>query len=181
MTEPRRKNPEAVRGKLMESAVALAIGHGLPAVTVDAVAQAAGVTKGALFHHFPNKQALVAAVFAQVVADLDADIAALMAADPEPHGRFTRAYLDSAFTGTPGEGAVLWLSAVTDPDLARLWSDWLADRLRCHAATDVDCPAATRLEAVRLATDGICYGRETAILPKDPSALHDWLRAQTFA
>lgn len=181
MTESRRKNPDAVRRNLMDAALALALGQGLPAVTVDAVATAAGVTKGALFHHFPTKQALVAAVFAQMVDDLDAEIAALMAADPAPHGRFTRAYLDSAFIEAQTEGAVLWLSAVTDPQLARLWADWLADRLREHAATDVDCPAATRLEAVRLATDGLCYGRETAILPRDPKALHAWLRAQTFA
>ena len=72
----RRKQPDLVRRNLLEHAMRLAESEGLSGVTVQAVAAAAGVTKGGLFHHFPSKQALIEAMFADVMARLDADIEA---------------------------------------------------------------------------------------------------------
>jgi DNA-binding transcriptional regulator YbjK len=54
----RQKQPEAVRRALLEQAARLAVEQGVAAVTVQAIADAAGVTKGGLTHHFPSKQAL---------------------------------------------------------------------------------------------------------------------------
>jgi len=50
----RRKAPEAVRQALLD-ATARVIGQGgLAALTVQDVARTAGVSKGALFHHFSS-------------------------------------------------------------------------------------------------------------------------------
>ena len=59
----RKKQPEVVRRALIDCAARLAVDRGLHAVTVQAVSDAAGVTKGGLFHHFPNKEKLIEAVF----------------------------------------------------------------------------------------------------------------------
>ena len=46
------------RAKLLEAAVALIRTRGYSATTVDELCAAAGVTKGAFFHHFKSKEAL---------------------------------------------------------------------------------------------------------------------------
>ena len=64
--------------------------EGLHAVTVQAVADAAGVSKGGFMHHFNSKQALVEAAVTELLETLSTDLAARMAADPVPSGTFTR-------------------------------------------------------------------------------------------
>lgn len=46
------------RAKLLDAAVALVRARGFAATSVDELCRAAGVTKGAFFHHFPSKEAL---------------------------------------------------------------------------------------------------------------------------
>ena len=49
------------RTKLLDAAIALVRRQGFSATSVDQLCQMAGVTKGAFFHHFANKDALGAA------------------------------------------------------------------------------------------------------------------------
>ncbi|MBW8284343.1 MAG: TetR/AcrR family transcriptional regulator, partial [Rhizobium sp.] len=93
----RKKQPEQVRRALLDCAATLAVENGLSAVTLQAVADAAGVTKGGLLHHFASKQILVEAVFAGLLAELGREIDGYMTADDEAYGRFTRAYVRAAF------------------------------------------------------------------------------------
>jgi len=50
-----KKNPEQTRTIIMDRAEALIYEHGFSGTTVDAVIKAAGVSKGAFFHHFSSK------------------------------------------------------------------------------------------------------------------------------
>jgi TetR/AcrR family transcriptional regulator, transcriptional repressor for nem operon len=62
---PTLKNPErgGARARLLEAARDLIRAFGFAATSVDSLCDAAGVTKGAFFHHFANREALgVAAV-----------------------------------------------------------------------------------------------------------------------
>ena len=116
-----------------DAAAQIAAEQGVAGVTVQAVAVAAGVTKGGLFHHFPTKHALVEGMFADLLHRLDTEIDAAMAADAESHGRFTRAYVEAVFTGkafgleTPW--AAISMAMVTEPSLRDLWSVWVTERL----------------------------------------------------
>lgn len=151
----RKKEPEKVRRGLLDATARLASEKGLANVTLDAVAKAAGVTKGGLFHHFPSKHALVHGMFADLLEYFDRVIDGFMAKDPEPYGRFTRAYVEGVFSdhrqGEAAPSARLSVSMLSDPELQLAWSNWLAARLERHADTDRD----ETLEVVRLAADGV--------------------------
>lgn len=150
----RKKQPEVIREALLDNAMRIAVEQGLASVTVQAVAAAAGVTKGGLFHHFPTKQALIAGMAEHYLALLDAEIDARMDKDPKAVGRFTRAYVETMLGGEAfGAGtplSALPLTALADPGLHPLWAAWIARRLERHRETDSD----PMLAIVRLAADG---------------------------
>lgn len=56
--QPFRPAPVTARDKLLEAGVKLVREQGFAATSVDQLCQAAGVTKGAFFHHFVSKEAL---------------------------------------------------------------------------------------------------------------------------
>ncbi len=89
----RKKDPVRLHRQLLESAAMIAGRDGIAALSLNAVAREAGVSKGGLLHHFPNKQALIFALFARLLAIMEKAISELMAADNIAYGRFTRAYL----------------------------------------------------------------------------------------
>ncbi|WP_018184849.1 TetR/AcrR family transcriptional regulator [Kaistia granuli] len=174
----RKKQPEQVRRTLLDCAAGLAVEMGLSALTIQAVADAANVTKGGLFHHFPSKEILIEGVFVDLLDALDSEIDALLADDSVAHGRFTRAYVESALrligSKTPSPWGALSISMMTDANLRKLWSEWLRNRLLRHADTDSD-PA---LEIVRYAADGVWLADLTevdATLRMDRHALRQTL------
>jgi AcrR family transcriptional regulator len=174
----RKKQPDVVRRSLLDHAMRLAESEGLSGVTVQAVATAAGVTKGGLFHHFPSKQALVEGMFADLMARLDEDIDGHIASDKNSHGRFTRAYVETMLAGKSFGLGTAWstlaVSMILEPSLRLIWSSWLRNRLDCHRDTD----AAPILEIVRFAADGAWL----AHLGLDEKSLHaDALRKQLIA
>jgi AcrR family transcriptional regulator len=150
----RKKDPEAVRRSLLDHAAKLAAEHGITAVTTQAVAEGAGVTKGGLFHHFANKEALLDAMVADILRSVDETIDAIMAQDDDPHGAFTRAYvacaLDPAHHDLGSAWKALGIALAADDRLLWLWSNWLDARLERHAATDGELEH----EIARLAADG---------------------------
>jgi AcrR family transcriptional regulator len=57
---------EATRARLVEAARRLFVERGYEATSTNDVLEAAGVSRGALYHHFATKQELFAAVFERV-------------------------------------------------------------------------------------------------------------------
>ncbi|WP_316863225.1 TetR/AcrR family transcriptional regulator [uncultured Cohaesibacter sp.] len=150
----REKNPQKVRRLLIENALKLASEKGLALVSIQQVCRASGVTKGAFFHHFTNKQSLLDAVFAEMIDELDREIDAYIEDDPVPHGQFTRAYLQSVKASVKDSpSAAIWISAITDASLQSVWNNWLNQRLVRHRQTD----DGEVLHAVRMAADGIWF------------------------
>jgi len=66
----RVRAPDATRKKLLQAAFEEIYRRGFQAASLDAILAAAGVTKGALYHHFPDKAALGHAVVDEVVKGL---------------------------------------------------------------------------------------------------------------
>ena len=64
------KAPEATRRKLLEAAFAEFYATGFQGGSLSHIVEAAGATKGALFHHFESKQALGYAVLDELIGPL---------------------------------------------------------------------------------------------------------------
>ncbi|HVW33314.1 MAG TPA: helix-turn-helix domain-containing protein [Acidimicrobiia bacterium] len=93
----------ATRGALLAAARELFARDGYAATGREAIAERAGVTRGALYHHFSDKEGLFRAVFDQIEAEVMAQVAEAAMADPalagDPLGQLrvgALAYLDSA-------------------------------------------------------------------------------------
>ncbi|MBT9569269.1 MAG: TetR/AcrR family transcriptional regulator [Thiobacillus sp.] len=64
------KTPDLTRQKMLEAAFAEIHRHGFQAASLSQILADTGLTKGALYHHFPDKKALGLAVIDEVVRPL---------------------------------------------------------------------------------------------------------------
>jgi AcrR family transcriptional regulator len=100
---------EATRGALVRAARSLFAEHGYAGVGTEEIVRAAGVTRGALYHHFDGKRDLFEAVYRQLEAELAERIASGALA---------------ANAGSPLEamqaGAEMFLQACTEPEAQRI-------------------------------------------------------------
>jgi AcrR family transcriptional regulator len=97
------------RDALMTAARPLFAEKGFGDAALEAIVRAAGVTRGALYHHFADKTELFAAVFEQVEGELAATMGEALAAsnqtDPVEVMRL---------------GVEFWLDASSDPEVQRI-------------------------------------------------------------
>lgn len=78
---------EATCAALIRAAVVRFGADGFDGVSIDGVAAAAGVTRGAVYHHFDSKEALFEAAFRSVEAELLKIVRRAAASEVEPRGR----------------------------------------------------------------------------------------------
>lgn len=83
---PDTRSPRDTRRKILEAAFEEFYLRGFQAGSLESILTAAGVTKGALYHHFRDKTALGYAVLEEVVREplLEAYLAPLAASDGDP-------------------------------------------------------------------------------------------------
>jgi AcrR family transcriptional regulator len=100
---------EATRGALIAAARHLFAERGYAGVATEEIVRAAGVTRGALYHHFADKRGLFEAVYKQLESELTERIAAgaLAAGADSP--------LDAMRAG-----AEILLEACTDPEARQI-------------------------------------------------------------
>ncbi len=130
----RDEQANATRRKLLDIAIALLCEGGLSAVTSISVAARAGLTRGAVQHHFPNRTALLRAIVDEVTAEL----MGLPVAFP---GESVRARVDAAidryweYFGSTRYTAMVQLS-LSDPHDVPV-RKWVADEVeRSQALLD---------------------------------------------
>jgi AcrR family transcriptional regulator len=152
----RKKQPDLVRHQLLDVAARLCIEHGLHALTLDAVAREAGVSKGGLLHHFPSKQALLHALSRACFEDLDRRLVEELARDRSPSkGRFARAYLKVVAENSARPEGECWdnlaVLLLSERDMRAAWNEWLTEQIKAHKDTDDTISSAV----VRLACGGL--------------------------
>jgi AcrR family transcriptional regulator len=80
---PKEDQSARTRAALIDAARTLFAEHGYSSTGTEDIVQAAGVTRGALYHHFVDKQDLFEAVYTNLQNDLRDRIVAAARADPE--------------------------------------------------------------------------------------------------
>ena len=83
-TDRRAERGEATRGALVEAARDLFTDRGYADVATNEVVERAGVTRGAMYHHFRDKRELFSAVYEQVEQELVESTAAELAGIADP-------------------------------------------------------------------------------------------------
>lgn len=146
---------------LIDAAERVVASGGGAALTFDAVAREAGVSKGAVLHHFPTKDALIKAM----IERLAGRIARPASEAPAGRGELVRAHVSRA-TETPGDrdpvSATLLAAVARDVEL-------LAP-LRAAARTAIEGLAgagvpADRAAVLHLALDGLWISELLGISP----------------
>jgi AcrR family transcriptional regulator len=115
----------ATRGQLIEVATRLFAQNGYEDTSIEAVLGAAGVSRGALYHHFAGKDALFAAVLDSVENRINAELAAAIGGTPE-----------ASAVDRVEAGALAWIGLAGDPVIQRIvlidapsvlgWERWRA-------------------------------------------------------
>jgi AcrR family transcriptional regulator len=149
------------KNHLLESAVSLVARQGVEALTIEKLAQAAGVTKGGVQYHFHTKDLLVTELLSHLLAQFDNAIG------PDAQGAaWLRAYV-AVSLANPGEadGVAAALLAALPPNDPRAEPFRLSSgrwRERCEAGVADKALA----QLIRMATDSVCvdiiYGGLTA-------------------
>lgn len=98
---------QATRRQLVAAATELFATRGYEATSVEAVLEEAGVSRGALYHHFEDKRALFEAVLESVEEGLSARVLDAVGRSGEP-GRALQA------------GSLAWLHSLGDPVVRRI-------------------------------------------------------------
>lgn len=158
----------AVRDRILDAAEHIVTADGARHLTLDAVAQVAGVSKGGLLYHFPTKDALLAGMIERHMDQLNARCSA------------ERAHLPAA--GTSSElkawilgvlqphrvreeaGAALLAAAANNPALL----DGVRRRYAEHVAQLQSLgDGFARAAVILLAVDGLMFGEAWRVTPFD--------------
>ena len=154
------KARSVTREKLLQAATQVIIGKGVEALTLDAVAQQAGVSKGGLLYHFPNKNALIVYVGQQQLQNFDAALQQEFEQDDAPGtpGQWTRAYVRSTErTSKESLALIARLSSLLVEMPSELLQSVEAQEQRCHQLLESDGLDPVQATNIQLAIDGLWF------------------------
>ncbi|WP_236565445.1 TetR/AcrR family transcriptional regulator [Nocardia sputi] len=121
MAGVREEQKRATRVRILEAAADLLAEQGYRALSTLSVQRAAGVSRGALLHHFPTIGALIAELVGHLVARNEAavrEVATGLGAGADPTVRALTALYESMTRPAAQAEFELWAAARTDPALA---------------------------------------------------------------
>ena len=108
------------RALILEAADHIVATTGAAHLTIDAVAAAAGVSKGGVLYHFPTKQALLEGMLARLLEQVDERTTALREQQPAGTNAAVVARIIEQHDQQPAERAMsraILAAAAEDPDL----------------------------------------------------------------
>ncbi len=139
--------------RVLDAAEHIVQARGVPALTLDAAARAAGVSKGGLLYHFASKEALLQALMQRLSAYIRLSFDAVLATVPPGPGQVARALLAWQFDS----------GCATDERTDRATAVFLAAH---HHDTALLEPVRAVFAEIRAALreDGLPTGRGLAIM-----------------
>ena len=142
------------RKAILQAANKVVLRDGSNALTLDAVAKEAGVSKGGLLYHFPSKDALIMAMVDDLIQSADQAMRQLQADDPNTYGSWTRAYINVCRESDEADSisAAMIPAAASNPELLapmrNMYESW-------QKKLDDDLGDRGKSMLIRLALDGL--------------------------
>lgn len=140
MAQTQQERKAETRARLLAAAATLFAEQGIDAVSVDAVAEAAGRTSGAVYSHFGGKQGLLLALLDSWKDSVLTVLLAEVAVTESPVGQLAAVWENVAGTDDAPSGSwslleqELWLRAARDDDVARVLGERDAEARRFSAS-----------------------------------------------
>lgn len=158
---PHQQRSEETRARLLAAALQTFSQVGYEAASVEEVCAAAGVSKGAFYHHFPSKQAVFIELLEIWLAGIDQQIAAAQAASSDAAQSFITmsAALPGIFHDAQDRLPMFlefWARASRDPEIWQrtiapfhryrdVFAAWIRQGMREGIFREVDAQATARL------------------------------------
>jgi AcrR family transcriptional regulator len=160
------------RDLILDAAELIVDRDGVNALTFDALAAEAGVSKGTTLYHFDCKEALTSAMIERFVARFDTAWADAIHEDKEPLGRKIRAYVTATFHGEAITGKTF--DKVNGAITAALTN--FPERVepvrqqgqRHQAAIQADGLDPVFASIIRMANDGLWFAESFNLMKYDP-------------
>ena len=133
------------RDKICDAAIQITVRDGLLAMTLDAVAKEAGISKGGVMYHFPSKDELVRGVLDYFSQQCEMMLMRRVVDDPEPRLRWARCMLDCMFPDSPESDANTDDGQMSSGVLSRFFMAMLTGAVTCPSAMQPLRQLATRM------------------------------------
>ena len=143
------------RIQILQAAVRVTERHGITALTLEAAAEEAGLTKPGLMYHFRSRDALLMAIQRYLVETWEEQLLAELGKPLEPSTaqERTAAYARVNAHGSASKAELAFMvESATSSELAQVWNELMA---RWVPQPPVPDPAQLDLFLARLAADGL--------------------------
>ncbi|OIK09074.1 hypothetical protein BIV60_24940 [Bacillus sp. MUM 116] len=154
---------KALNEELLDAASRVINTKGFSHFSLANVAEEAGVSKGGLLHHFPNKRALIQGQLNSVLEKYSRSLEEKSALDSNP-GHTLRAYIDVSLKDPEQMEAGLLAAIATDPELLKPVQDHYLIWQKRVEEDGLDPVLAT---IIRLAIDGLWFCDMFGLAPLD--------------
>ena len=107
-----KRNARATKSLIFEACKRVLETKGSRGLTLDAVAEEAGLSKGGLLYHFPNKERLVQELFEHVIGYFDEQIERICEQEENAKGSYLRAYARGSIEQVLDPGIAKFLASL---------------------------------------------------------------------
>lgn len=153
------------RHLILETAIQIVIENDFNALTLDAVSKQAGISKGGLLYHFPNKEALIKGLGQFVFEELYVNFDQFAQKDSQELGKWTRALITASKMDLEQNAELnvgIFAASYLDPELSNDISKGYQSILTKLDSDGINPVTAT---IIRLALDGLYYSKMLNIAP----------------
>jgi AcrR family transcriptional regulator len=167
------KAQSATREALLQAASQVVMDKGIESLTLNAVAQQAGVSKGGLLYHFPNKDALIGGLVEKLIQDFEAVLQTEFNQDDAlgAPGQWLRAYIRATLRFSKQTLALIARLTSIAADSPHLFAAAEVYSQRWQQRIEASGIEPTKATIILLATDGLWLSEAFQVGTLDEPAL----------
>jgi AcrR family transcriptional regulator len=161
------------RQLILNTAKQIVIDNGFISFTLDAVAKKAGVSKGGLLYHFPNKVSLIKELAQYIYNEFCLNFYKYAENDSDEKGKWCRALIKASKLDLEQHGELnvgILANSFLEPEIAESISESYTAILKKLEDDGIDSGTAT---IIRLALDGLYYSQSLQVAPLEKERINE--------